>query len=343
MRRGLGLDPSLGLSWDEQHVVVREAARLGYDSLWAPSWPGAPDAFLSCIHWNTATREVVEGGLPTGTLVIPASLWTPMPLATIAATAADITGGRFVLGIGTGGTIDPVFRRTYGLPELPPITQMRDQLLALRGLLAGQTVMRDATFTLHGARLAFHPPPVPVFLGALGPQMLRLAGEAADGAALNWCGPEEVAWSRRRIAEGARRAGRDPSEIRVVEYIRVAIDEDVAAARHALARSALPYVLAREGEVRNVGYRRHFARMGFDAALAELATRRDRGASPDELADAVPEDLLRGVGYFGPARDASRAVERLSEGLDLPIVRVVRVRGGAEAVLATVRALAPTA
>lgn len=343
VRRGLGLDPSLGLSWDEQRVVAREAARRGYDSLWAPSWPGAPDAFLSCMCWNAATRDDVDGGLSTGILVVPASLWTPMPLATIAATAADTSGGRFVLGIGTGGTIDPAFRRTYGLPELPPISRMRDQLLALRGLLAGETVTRDGTLTLRGARLAFRPPPVPVFLGALGPQMLRLAGEAADGAALNWCGPDEVAWSRRRIAEGARRAGRDPSEIRVVEYIRVAIDDDVAAARRALARSSLPYVLAREGEVRNVGYRRHFARMGFDAALAELTARRDRGASPDELADAVPEELLRGVGYFGPASDAPRAVERLSEGLDLPIVRLVRVRGGADSVLATIRVLAPTA
>ena len=340
---GVGFDPSLALSWDEQREAVREAVRLGYTSAWAPSWPGGQDAFLTCERWSSGTRDLVEGGIETGILVVPAPLWTPMTLATIAATASDQSGGRFVLGIGTGGTIHPTFRRTYGLAEVPSIEQMRDQLVALRGLLAGETVTREATLILRGARLAFRPPRVPLYLGALGPRMLRLAGEAADGTALNWCGPDEVAWSRRRIVEGARAAGRDPAAVRVVEYVRVAVDDDVDLARRALARSALPYVLAREGEVRNVGYRRHFERMGFEEALKELAERRDRGASTDELAEHVPAALLSRVGYFGPAAGAAEAFRRLSHGLDLPILRVVAVGRGLAPVLATIRALAPSA
>ena len=344
MRVAIGLDPSLGLSWDEQRAVVREAAHLGYASAWAPSWPGAPDAFIVCERWNAATRDIREGGIATGILVVPSTLWTPMPLATIAGTVAAATGGRFVLGIGTGGTIDPVFRRTYGLSDLSPIPLMRDHLLVLKGLLARESVTRETpAVTLRGARLSFDPPRVPVYLGALGPRMLRLGGEAADGVALNWCGAEEVAWSKRRIAEGARAAGRDPGVIEVVEYVRVAIDDDVDAARRALARSALPYVLAREGEVREVGYRRHFARMGFEAELNELAARRDAGASTDELADHVPAELLQRVGHFGPANGAREAFLRLSTGLDLPIVRVVPVRRGLPAVVDVVRSLAPTA
>ena len=57
-------------------------------------------------------------------------------------------------------------------------------------------------------------PPAPVYLAALGPQMLRLAGEVAEGALLNWATPERIAASRSRIAEGAVRAGRDPGESR---------------------------------------------------------------------------------------------------------------------------------
>lgn len=340
---GVGLDPSLGLSWDEQRETVREAVRLGYTSAWAPSWPGGHDAFLTCERWSAGTRDLVEGGIETGILVVPAPLWTPMSLATIAATAGEQSGGRFVLGVGTGGTIHPAFRRTYGIPDAAPIAQMRDQLVALRGLLAGETVSREATLVLRGARLAFRPPPVPVYLGALGPRMLRLAGEAADGVALNWCGPDETAWSRRRVVEGARAAGRDPAAVRVVEYVRVAIDDDVDLARRALARSSLPYVLARQGEVGNVGYRRHFARMGFEEELNELAVRRERGASTDELAERVPVELLRRVGYFGPAAGAADAFRRLSDGLDLPILRIVAVRGGLAPALATIRALAPSA
>lgn len=341
---GVGLDPSLGLSWDEQRVVVRDAVRLGYTSAWAPSWPGAADAFIACSHWSAATRDLVEGGIETGILVVPASLWGAMPLATIAATVGDLAAGRFVLGIGTGGTIDPAFRHTYGLPELPPIAQMRDYLVALRGLLDGDRVTREGVaITLHGAGLAFHGARVPVYLGALGPRMLRVAGEAADGVALNWCGPEEVAWSRRRIAEGARAAGRDPSAVRVVEYVRVAVDDDVDAARRALARASLPYVLARAGEVRTIGYRRHFARMGFEDALNDLDELRQRGASPDDLADAVPPELLRRVGYFGPASGAREAIDRLSLGLDLPIVRIVPVRRGLDTVLRALAVFTPTA
>lgn len=343
MRIGVGLDPSLGLSWDEQREAVRETVRLGYTSAWAPSWPGGHDAFLACARWSSGTRDLVAGGIETGILVVPAPLWTPMSLATIAATAGDQSGGRFVLGIGTGGTIDPAFRHTYGLSDLPPIAQMRDQLVALRGLLTGEPVTSGATLVLRGARLAFRPPHVPVYLGALGPRMLRLAGEAADGVALNWCGPDEIAWSRRRVVEGARATGRDPAAVRVVEYVRVAVDEDVDLARRALARSSLPYVLARQGEVRSVGYRRHFARMGFEEALNELADRRDRGASTDELVEHVPVELLRRVGYFGPAAGVAAAFGRLSAGLDLPIVRIVAVRRGLTSVLATIGALAPSA
>lgn len=344
MRTGLAIDPSVGLSWDEQREVVRAAVGLGYQSVWAPSWPGAPDAFVVCERWNAATTDLVEGGIPTGILVVPATLWPPMLLATIAATVSSATNGRFVLGIGTGGTIDPAFRRTYGLPDLSPIPLMRDHLVALTGLLAGESVTSETgSFTLRGARLAFRPSRVPLYLGALGPRMLRLGGEVAQGVALNWCGPDEIAWSRRRIAEGATACGRDARSIEVVQYVRVAIDEDVDAARRALARSALPYVLAREGEVRNIGYRRHFARMGFEPALDELAARRDAGASPEELADAVPVDLLHRVGYFGPAAGARDAFRRLSAGLDLAIVRIVPVQRGAARVLDTVRALAPSA
>lgn len=267
-----------------------------------------------------------------------------MPLAAIAATVGSLTVGRFILGIGTGGTIDPAFRHTYGLLELPPIAQMRDYLVALRGLLDGDRVTREGVaVTLRGAALAFRGTRVPLYLGALGPRMLRLAGEAADGVALNWCGPEEIAWSRHRIAEGARAAGRDPYAVKVVEYVRVAIDDDTDAARRALARASLPYVLAREGEVANVGYRRHFARMGFEDALNDLGTLRNRGASQDELADAVPPELLRRVGYFGLAAGARAAFERLSVGLDLPILRVVAARRGTDAVLRALEVLAPNA
>ncbi|MGH2369827.1 MAG: LLM class flavin-dependent oxidoreductase, partial [Chloroflexota bacterium] len=300
--------------------------------------------FHVCAQWAAAGEQVVGGGIGTGISVVPVAHWTVPQLAATAGTVGELTGGRFVLGVGTGGAYVEGQQRTYGLPAYPPVALMRDYLVTLRRLLAGERVEYEgATLSLHGVQLAFRPPRVPVYLGALGPQMLRLAGAASDGACLNWCTPEQIAWSRRRVAEGARRASRDPAEVRVVEYIRICVDDDAAAARRALARATLGYALARPGASKEQGYRAHFTRMGFDAALAELEARRERGATADELADACPTDLLLGVGYFGDAAGAGPAFRRLAEGLDLAIVRVVAARPGPDAVAATIQACRPAA
>ncbi|HZU76790.1 MAG TPA: LLM class flavin-dependent oxidoreductase, partial [Dehalococcoidia bacterium] len=195
---------------------------------------------------------------------------------------------------------------------------------------------------LHGVQLGFRPPHVPVYLGALGPQMLRLAGEAADGAALNWFSPEARVEARERVAAGARKAGRDPDSVKLAEYIRVCVDEDVAAARRAYARATLGYALARPGASKDLAYRGHFARMGFGPILEALEAKRDAGASMDELADAAPDDLLLAVGYYGKPEGAGAAFRRVAEGLDIAVVRVVPARPGIESVRAVMQACRPS-
>ena len=130
----------------------------------------------------------------TGISVIPVGYWTAPALASCAATVGEISGGKFVLGIGSGAIHNPAFRKTLGLPDVGPIGVMREYLTTVRALLAGETVTHEGkAITLNGVSLGFTPPKVPVALGALGPQMLRLAGAASDGAALNWCDAERVA------------------------------------------------------------------------------------------------------------------------------------------------------
>jgi alkanesulfonate monooxygenase SsuD/methylene tetrahydromethanopterin reductase-like flavin-dependent oxidoreductase (luciferase family) len=184
-------------------------------------------------------------------------------------------------------------------------------------------------------------PPAPVYLAALGPQMLRLAGEVADGALLNWATPERIAVSRARIDEGAARAGRGPGEVPMTMYIRVCIDDDVAAARQALGLQVLGYGMGRPGTPQTAGYRGLFGEMGFDAELTELEARRDRGAALAELVAAAPDEMLHAVGYYGPAAGAPEAFARLSAGLDETIVRVVTARPGLEPVRAAMTALTP--
>ena len=196
---------------------------------------------------------------------------------------------------------------------------MRDYLSVLRQMLAGQPAGYDGrVLHLHGARIDFVPPPVPLFVGALGPQMLRLTGELADGVTLNWCTPEQVSWSRKQVAEGAEAAGRDPAAVTIGQYVRVCVDDDAEAARLGLSKALIRYALRLPGTVTETGYRRHFGRMGFEEELTKLETRWAAGASEDEIADAFPPELVQQVGYFGPPSGAAAAVRGSPRGWTSP-------------------------
>jgi alkanesulfonate monooxygenase SsuD/methylene tetrahydromethanopterin reductase-like flavin-dependent oxidoreductase (luciferase family) len=346
---GAGLDARLGLPFGQLRAAAREAARLGFESLWTPAG-GVPDAFHVCAAWSQDTS------LRTGISVVPAArMWTPLALAAQTATLAQLSAGRFVLGLGTGG-YGPGFWASVGLPDRP-IAVMREYVTEVRGLLAGQQVTAGPLLARAGAEPDTGPgapgwpgsaslgladlPPAPVYLAALGPQMLRLAGEIADGALLNWATPERIAVSREQIDAGAARAGRDPGAVPMTMYIRVCIDDDVAAARQAFGAQVLGYALGRPGTPQSAGYRGLFAQMGFDAELSELEERRDRGTALPELVDAASEEMLRAVGYYGPAAPAPAAFARLSAGLDEAIVRVITARPGLEPVEAALAALTP--
>jgi alkanesulfonate monooxygenase SsuD/methylene tetrahydromethanopterin reductase-like flavin-dependent oxidoreductase (luciferase family) len=285
MEIGLGVDSRFALTADDQRAVAREAAALGYTSLWTPIG-NAREPFDICAAWTQAS------GLPTGIAVAPLSAWSVDPLASVSKETLERCGGAFTLGIGAGQI------------SAAPIRVMREAIDALRGRL----------------------PTLRVYLGALGPQMLRLAGKRYDGAALNWCSTEQVRWSRERVTAGARAADRDPAEVKIHEYIRICVDDDEDAARLAFAKMVMTYALARPGTDRRKGYRGHFARMGFDDVLTDLESRRASGATEDALARIFPDELLRRVGYWGRPKGAREAFLRLAEGLDIAVVRLVPSR-----------------
>ena len=346
MEIGVGLDASLNLNWDDQALLSKEAAQLGYTSIWTPEGTGQ-DSYQLCLQRWAATREVVPGGLTTGISVSPVMHRTPIAFAMAGGTVSDITGGKFIMGLGSGGAYRPKTRQALGMPKLSALALMRDYITVARALVNGQTVDYEGeTVSLKGAKLGIRPPPkTPVYLGALGPRMLQMAGELADGACLNWCSPEQIAWSRERINEGAAKAGRDPSEIKMAQYIRVCIDEDEDVARIAFANATLNYALGAtvptERE-RQLGYRAHFERMGFEKELGELDDMRRAGASNDEVADAFPTALLRSVGYYGTPNGAAKEFKRIAEGLDIAMVRVVAARPDIQSVRAVMEACKPS-
>jgi alkanesulfonate monooxygenase SsuD/methylene tetrahydromethanopterin reductase-like flavin-dependent oxidoreductase (luciferase family) len=273
---GLGVDSRLGLSSAQLRDLGAEASALGYQSLWTNANVDY-DPTLMCVAWHE------RSGLATGVSVVPIAR-NPAPVLALAARSAhELTGSKFILGVGCGSVTER------------PIAAVRTYVDELR------RTAKD----------------VPIYIGALGPQMLALAGRHADGAALNWCTPEHVAWSRERVGPRAK----------LVEYIRMCVDDDVAAARLALAKQIIAYaLLVRPSGAR--GYRAHFERMGFGRQLDELERKQAAGATEDDLARAVPDELLTAIGYAGPASGAAAAFKKLSQGLDVAIVRVLVARSG---------------
>ena len=333
MEIGLGLDSTLNLSLDEQNQLCETAVELGFNSIWTPEGTGQ-DSYQICLRRWEATTNITSAGITTGIAVSPVIWRSPMAFAMAGGTVSQITNGKFIMGLGSGGIYRPGAMNSLGKSKISALSLMRDYVTIVRKLVNGETVSyRGKTETLLEEKLAIFPSPkTPIYLGALGPKMLSLAGELADGAALNWCNPEQVAWSREQIKLGDEKSNRDPSEIKISEYIRICIDdEDENRARIALAKATIGYALGptvpTEKE-RQLGYRAHFERMGFSKELANLDQMRIKGASRDEIAEAFPSNILNTVGYFGSSEGAAKAFADLSKGLDNAIVRVVSSRPG---------------
>jgi len=337
MDYGFVFDSTFNLSWPQQRELVEHALHLGYSSGWAPGGVTSRDGILTAVQWAQAAP-----GLSTGTSVTVAPFWTPTSLASQAATAAELTDGRFVLGVGSGSAHDLAALAAYDMPARPVVSLMRDYLRILRGLLAGEEVnYTGKSLSLHGVRLSFKPPAVPIYVGALGPQMVKLAGELADGVIPSWSSPEQVAWGKDLAAEAAREAGRDPSAVKWVGFVRMCIDEDADLARRTFAQSLLRYGLAQPGAPRDRSFRGHFGRMGFDDTLRRLEEQRDGGASLADLIDAVPNDLMSAVGYFGPPEGAPEAFRRLARGLDTAVLRMITTAPGPEKVALALESVQP--
>ena len=139
------------------------------------------------------------------------------------AAAAEASGGRFVLGIGAGHRI--AAESWFGATWSDPRDHLRETIEVLRRVLSGERGTHDGAFRVQGFHLGSTPPAVPVYMAALTPSSLRLAGEIADGLVLNWLPPEGVEKSALLAREAAADAGR---RLRVLAYVRAAVVDDPA-------------------------------------------------------------------------------------------------------------------
>lgn len=307
-RTGLRLRDD-GLPFSEMTALVRLAEERGYDTVFVPEASGR-EAFTQLAAFACATERIRLGpGIAT------IFTRTPSLLAQAAATLDQLSGGRAVLGLGSGH--EPALVAGHGVHFARPLARMREYVTLIRAILRGDESLPPAELApVTHFRLETHGrAELPIYVAALGPRMCRLAGEVADGVLLNWATPAYVEQALRHLRAGAERAGRDPDAIDVACYVRVAAGAPPDTLRHALAREVSRYV--------NMPfYRAMFDEAGFSAHTGAVAAAYPD--DPDRAARLVPDVMLEALTVAG---DASAAQVRLEQyramGVTLPVVAPV--------------------
>ncbi|HXJ32652.1 MAG TPA: LLM class flavin-dependent oxidoreductase [Candidatus Eisenbacteria bacterium] len=307
--------------------VARRVEELGYESVWIADTGAGPDAFVVA----TAVADVTQR-LRIGTAVIPVYTRTPSVFAASAGSVAQLAPGRFVLGIGASS--ETIVAGWGGVPFEKPLTHMREAVTVIRQMLAGDRVTFEGKrLRSRGFRLVSPPPsPVPIYVAALMPSMLELAGELADGVVLNMMPVEAVPRMMEHVRRGAARAGRDPKAIEVVSRFQVLVTDDPAGARSAVRQMFGPYFATSV-------YNRFAAWCGFaDEAREILAAwqAKDRGRNLAAVTDAMV-DRIAIIGSAGECRRRLRAFH--DAGVTTPMVHPFAF--DERAIFSTLEGLAP--
>ncbi|MDQ3628852.1 MAG: LLM class F420-dependent oxidoreductase [Actinomycetota bacterium] len=308
MRLGLNVGYVATTGDGEQVRLARCAEELGYSCVWAAEAYGS-DA-VTVLTWVAARTHSIDVG--SAVMQIPGR--TPTMTAMTAATLDTLSNGRFRLGLGVSGP--QVSEGWHGVAFDKPLGRTREYVDIVRTALARSTVRYDGRhFTLplpdgpgKALRLMLHPyrADVPVYLAAVGPKNIELAGQIADG----WLGilfaPEHAAVSMDPLRTGIQRAGRQIADIDVAVTVPVVVGDDLEACAGPLRGYTALYVGGMGSREQNF-YHALAGRMGFEVAAREIQDlyldRRQRDAMA-----AVPLELIDQTALIGPRE---RLVERL--------------------------------
>jgi F420-dependent oxidoreductase-like protein len=277
--------------------LVRDAERLGATSVWVPEFWGY-DA-LTPVGFLAASTDTIR----LGTGIVQLGARTPAALAMASMSLQAMSGGRFVLGIGTSGP--QVMEGWHGVRFDRPVTRTRETIEIIRAITAGEKLAYDGdvyTLPLPGGegrslRSAAAPVHVPIYVASLGPANLRLTGELADGWIGNSFFPETAEVFFEPIRAGAAAAGRPFGDLDLTVAVGLEFTDDVEAAgrRHA---DGYAFTFGAMGSPRQNFYKDAFARQGFAddvEAVQRLWLEGDREAA----AERVPVEIGLGTNLIG--------------------------------------------
>jgi alkanesulfonate monooxygenase SsuD/methylene tetrahydromethanopterin reductase-like flavin-dependent oxidoreductase (luciferase family) len=327
----LGVAFSGGLPPTDIVECVKLAEELEYESAWVAEGHGG-DQFAILGACAVATRRILLGTSISSVFVRSATT-----IAMAAATVDHLSGGRFILGLGSSHRVQ--VEPEHGIPFVQPTARLRDSIAIARGLVRDGVVShRGEAMTIERFDLWFPPfrPAIPIYVAALFPRLLEIAGELAEGVLLTWPTPAAIARAAEHVAIGARRAGRPGDAVDLASLIPCAVADTVVAARAALR----PAVGLYAGFFPR--YNRLLAEAGFPDAVRAIKAAFDRGGR-DAAAEVVPDELIDAVALAGtPDTCRERLAAYRGAGLALPIVSP-RVTGShaREMAMQMIRACAP--
>ncbi len=307
-------------------LARRAEEEWGYDAIWLAETSG-PDSFTLA-----GAVAAVTSRARIGTAIVSVYNRSPAVLAMSAASLAEISRDRFVLGLGSSS--HAIVAGWNGISFELPRTRVRETVAVVRQALAGRkTDFEGRTLRSRGFRLPSRPdPPPPIYLAALREKMLALAGEIGEGLIVNLFPLTALPRILAAYRAGAAAVGRDASGDEVVCRFQVGVSDDVAAARNLVRLVFASYVA-------QPVYNRFFAWCGFEAearAVADAFARGDRAAS----AAALSDDLVDRVTILGSAEACREQLAGfVAGGVTTSVISPLAV--DARGVLATLEAFAP--
>ena len=287
--------------------LARLAETRGLGSIWVPeTWGRDAVSYLARLVLNTSHIRLATG-------ISPIFNRTPALLAQTIASLDEMSGGRVIAGLGVSGA--KVVEDWHGQPFQRPLQRTREYVSIVRLALSGQRVnFEGELFQLHDfALLGVRPVQqrVPIFIAGLGPRNIELAGEIADGWLPIFLSPRHLPALRARLATGAARAGRSPSEVRIAAFVGACVTDDVDRDR-LLLRRHMAYYVGGMGTYYNRLVAETYGYVEAAAAIQQAWRAGDRAAA----AQHVPDALLDEVCISGPPPAArARLEEYLAAGV----------------------------
>src|SRR6202022_130822 len=311
----------MGLTAAEQLHVAQAAEELGYDSIWSAEAYGSDAA--SVLAWLAAGTSRIKLG--AGIFQIPAR--SAAMTAMTAATIDNLSGGRMLLGLGTSGP--PVSEGFHGVRFGKQLQRTREYVAVVRLALSRQKIeFHGETLELplpdgpgKALKLTIRPvqQSIPIYLAALGPRNVALAGEIADGWLPVFFSPEHTAALRAPLEEGAARAGRSLDDFRICPSVNVMISDDIESARNAM-RPMLGLYVGGMGSREQNFYNRLVSSYGFEREAQEVQELYLAGRKTEAML-ALPDDLIDAVSIAGsPQRAKERLKAFRDAGVDTLIV-----------------------